>query len=56
MLEGGHCDRNKQHWIRLIKSVVLGGNAYVSFNMKYHKGMNFTKKKKKKETNKTFVF
>jgi len=31
----------------LTKSVVVDSSTYVCFNMTYHNGMNFTKKKKK---------
>jgi hypothetical protein len=42
----GQWSRNTQHVLTKLQTfAVFEGNMYVSFNVIYHKGMNFTKKK-----------
>ena len=57
MTEDHQYGRNTQHGLtRLKKFAVFDGNTYVNFNIIFHKGMNFTKKKWLPETSQILIY
>jgi hypothetical protein len=57
MTDDGQYGRNKQHILTRLKKMfaVFDGNTCVNFNIIYHNGKNFTKKKWIPETSQIWI-